>query len=197
VLRRLVLVAVALVAALSLVTSALAARVHVRVEGKTLTLFGPTEPTVDAANALEALDVASVLGEFYYHTSIAFGAPYVDQIGKYPAGGSSGWVYKVDGASGQTSADQAVLKDGDTVLWYWADFSGNSGPPTLHIARAGKCYTVVAQDDAGKTSAAAGAVVHSGSRTVKANAAGRACPGKHTGLVWATLTGDVRSNRVA
>jgi hypothetical protein len=197
VLRRLVLIAAALAAALSLVPSALAARVHVRVEGKTLTLFGPTEPTVDAANALQALDVASVVGEFYYHTSVAFGAPYVDQIGKYPGAGAAGWVYKVDGVSGQTSADQAVLKDGDTVLWYWADFSSSSGPPTLRIARAGKCYAVDAQDDTGKSTPASGALVHVGSRTLKANAAGRACPGKHTGLVWATLAGDVRSNRVA
>ena len=196
-LRRLVLTAAALVAAVSIVPSAFAARVHMRVEGKTLTLFGPTEPTVDAANALQALDVASVLGEFYYHTSIAFGAPYVDQIGKYPGAGAAGWVYKVDGTSGQTSADQAALKDGDTVLWYWADFSSNTGPPTLRIARAGKCYSVVAQDDTGKSSPAAGALVHAGSRSLKANAAGRACPGKHTGLVWATLTGDVRSNRIA
>jgi hypothetical protein len=197
VLRRFVLITVALVAAVSLVPSAIAAQVHVRVEGKTLTLFGPTEPTVDAANALQALDVASVLGEFYYHASTTFGAPYVDQIGKYPAAGAAGWVFKVDGISGQTSADQAVLKDGDTVLWYWADFSSGVGPSTLRIARAGKCYTVVAQDDTGRSSPAAGAVVHAGARNVQANAAGRACPGKHTGLVWATLAGDVRSNRVA
>ena len=69
--------------------------------------------------------------------------------------------------------------------------------PPLRIARAGKCYSVVAQDDTGKSSPAAGALVHAGSRSLKANAAGRACPGKHTGLVWATLTGDVRSNRIA
>ena len=195
--RRFVLAAVALVAALSLVPSALAARVHVRVEGKTLTIFGPTEPTVDADNALQALDVASVLGEFYYDVATSSFGPYVDQIGKYKAAGAAGWVYKVDGVSGQTSADQATLKDGDTVLWYWADFSSGSGPKTLHVSRAGKCYAVVAQDDTGKSSPAAGALVHAGSRSVKANAAGRACPGKHTGLVWATLDGAVRSNRVA
>ena len=155
------------------------------------------EGVLDLDRRPEALDVASMLGEFYYHTSISFGAPYVDQIGKYPAAGATGWVYKVDGSSGQTSADQAVLKDGDTVLWYWADFSSNSGPPTLRIARSGKCYAVVAQDDAGKSSPAGGAVVHTSSRNVTANAGGRACPGKHTGLVWATLAGDVRSNRIA
>jgi hypothetical protein len=197
VLRRPILVVVALLAALSLVPSALAAHVHVRVEGKTLTLFGPTQPTVDADNALQALDAASVAGEFYFHTSIAFGAPFVDQIGKYAGAGAAGWVYKVDGVSGETSADQAVLKDGDTVLWYWADFSTGTGPKTLRLAKAGKCYAVTAQDDKGVATPATGALLHVGSRTVKVSASGRACAAKHTGLVWATLAGTVRSNRVA
>jgi Domain of unknown function (DUF4430) len=197
VLRRPILIVVALVVAVCFASSALAARVHVRVEGKTVTIFGPTEPTVDAANALEALDAASVLGEFYYHVQQFSFGPFVDQIGKYPGADSAGWSYKVDGVSGQTGADQAVLKDGDTVLWYWADFSTGTGPKTLRIAKAGRCYTVVAQDDKGAASPAAGALVHVGSRALKAGAAGRVCPGKHTGLVWATLTGDVRSNRVA
>jgi hypothetical protein len=196
VLRRSILVVVALVAAAALSSSALAARVHVRVEGKTLTLFGPTQPVVDADNALQALDLASTLGEFYYHVAQSSFGPYVDQIGKYGATADSGWEYKVDGALGQTSADKAVLKDGDTVVWFWADFSSGSGPKTLQIARSGRCYSVVAQDDNGKASAAAGALVHAGGRTVRANATGRACVGRHSGLVWATLTGDVRSNRI-
>src|SRR4029077_1231446 len=158
---------VALVAALSFVPSVLAARVHVRIEGKTLPLFGPTEPTIDADNALQALDVASVVGEVYYDVATSSFGPYVDQIGKYEAAGAAGWTYKVDGISGQTSADQATLKDGDTVLWYWADFSSGAGPKTLRMSRAGKCYSVVALDDTGTSSPAAGALVHAGSRSVK------------------------------
>ena len=63
--RSLVLVA-ALVAALVVAASALAAGVTVRVEGKTQTIFGSVPAKVDAGNALQALDLASILGEFYY-----------------------------------------------------------------------------------------------------------------------------------
>ena len=51
-------------------------RVHVRVEGKTRTIFGPTEPALSVnANALDALDSASLAGEFYYHVTIALVRP--------------------------------------------------------------------------------------------------------------------------
>ena len=56
----------ALAAVLVLVPAAFAARVHVRVEGKTQTIFGATEPTLNVkANALDALEAASLAGEFY------------------------------------------------------------------------------------------------------------------------------------
>src|SRR4051794_27825211 len=73
-------------AALLLVPAALAVGVHVRVEGKTRNIYGSTEPTLTVnANALDALDSASLAGEFYYHlTTTSFG-PYVDQIGRYVA----------------------------------------------------------------------------------------------------------------
>ena len=80
-------------------------------------------------------------GEFYYHVTDPFG-PYVDQIGRYPAAGSSGWIYKVNGVSPPVGADQVVLSDGDTVLWYWATFGEQGGPPTLaaQAASARNCY---------------------------------------------------------
>ena len=60
-----------------------AATVKVRVEGKTQTLFAPQEVTVTAANALDALEQASLLGEFYYHVTTTSFGPYVDQVGRY------------------------------------------------------------------------------------------------------------------
>ena len=51
--------------------AAAAATVKVRVEGKTKTLFAPSEVTVTASNALDALEQASLLGEFYYHVTPA------------------------------------------------------------------------------------------------------------------------------
>src|SRR5262249_60857115 len=56
------------VAALAIVPVASATRVHVRVEGKTQTIFGPTAPAVDVnANALDALAAGAIAGEVYYH----------------------------------------------------------------------------------------------------------------------------------
>jgi hypothetical protein len=194
--RRLFVLAVALAAALLVVPAAFALRVHVRVEGKTQTIFGSTEPTLNVqANALDALESASFAGEFYYHVQTASFGRYVDQIGRYPATGSSGWVFKVNGVSPPVGADAVTLKAGDRVLWYWADFGPTGGPKTLLLKPGAKrsCYRVLAQDDAGKTTAARGARLHVDGRSVAARN-GSACVGVHRGLVRATLTGAVRSN---
>src|SRR5436309_8110553 len=115
---RLVLV---LIVVLVLPATALAATVKVRVEGKSQTLFGPTEVTVTASNALDALEEASILGELYYHVTTTSFGPYVDQVGRYGGSSSSGWVFKVNDASPPVGADKVTLKDGDRVLWYYAD----------------------------------------------------------------------------
>ena len=195
--RHFLTVFAALAAALLLVPSALALRVHVRVEGKTRTIYGATEPTLSVQlNPLDALESASVAGEFYYHvTQTAYG-PYVDQIGRYAADGSSGWVFKVNGVSPPVGANAVTLKDGDHVLWYWATFGQTGGPPTLALKRTKRnCYRVLAQDDTGKTSAARGAMLHVGRRAVRASS-GSACVGAHRGVVRATLAGAVRSNEL-
>ena len=126
------------VVALALPATALSATVKVRVEGKTQTLFAPTQVTVTAANALDALEQASILGEFYYHVTVSGFGTYVDQIGRYPGSGSSGWAFKVDNVSPPVGADQVVLKDGDSVLWYYATFGPNGGPPTLQLSPAAR-----------------------------------------------------------
>jgi hypothetical protein len=176
---------------------ATAATVKVRVEGKTRTLFGPTEVTVSATTALDALEQASLAGEFYYHiTTTSFG-PYVDQIGRYGASASSGWVFKVDDKSPPVGADQVQLADGDHVLWYYADFGPAGGPPTLSLKATSRgCYSVHAFDDNGGTATVTGLQVHIGSkRTVNAAPDKTVCPGPHPGLlVRATATGAIRSN---
>lgn len=179
--------------ALVLAPGALAARVHVRVEGKTTTIFGATEPVLGAPNALDSLNAASLVGEFYVHVAATAYGPYVDQIGLYHAAGSSGWTFKVNGVSAPVGADKVTLKNGDRVVWYWATFGPSGGPPTLVLSRGKRagCYRVVQQDDAGKTTATSGAVLHVDDRSVRG-----ACLGRHRGLVRATKTGAVRSNAV-
>ena len=200
----LIVLCAAVLVALLVVPAALAVRVHVRVEGKTRNIFGPTAPLVDVnANALDALESASALGEFYYHVTVSSFGPYVDQVGLFPAVGQTGWVFKLNGASPPVGADKAVLKDGDSVLWYWAQFGIAGGPKTLVLARVGKsnCYRVQAQDDNGARTAALGAVLHVGRRDVRTQGATQGavgCVGAHRGLlVRATLGGAVRSNALA
>ena len=88
-----------------------------------------------------------------------------------------------------------TLHDGDSVLWYWAQFGVAGGPKTLVLSRSGRCYTVLAQDDNGKVSAAVGAVLRVGPHRSVATRSGRACIAAHRGLlVRAELGGAVRSN---
>jgi uncharacterized protein DUF4430 len=194
--RRLITLAVVAALFAALVPSALAVRVKIRVEGKTTTIFGAAQPTLEAgSNALTALDAASVTGEFYYHVTVTGFGPFVDQIGHYAGQGSSGWSYKLNGVSPPVGADQAPTRDGDTVLWYWTTFTQQGGSPTLLLKR-GKvrnCYAVLSQNDQGVSTPAAGAMLLVDGRHV-ATRSGRGCVGRHGGLVRATATDAVRSN---
>ena len=194
-LRRLSIATVAL--ALAAPAAAQAAHVHVRIEGKTRTIFGATDPSVEAANALDALEAASIAGEFYYHVTATSFGPYVDQIGRYPAVGTTGWVFKVNGASPPVGADKVTLKAGDVVLWYFAQFGiVPGGPKTLLLVHTKRsCYRVFAEDDNGARTPAAGALLHVGSKRTVKTRGGSACVGRHRGLlVRATLEGAIRSN---
>jgi hypothetical protein len=169
--KRLILL---IVLCLAVPTTALAATVKVRVEGKTKNLFGPTYVTVTASNALEAIQQASLLGELYYHVTQSSFGNYVDQVGLYGGSSSSGWVFKVDNASPPVGADQVTLKDGDTVLWYYADFGPTGGPPTLEVKAAAKkgCYTATAYDDNGKSVSVSGLTWHIGPKLTASGTAG-------------------------
>lgn len=194
--KRLILL---IVLSLALPATALAATVKVRVEGNTRTLFGPTEVTVNAANALDALEQASILGELYYHVTTTSFGPYVDRVGRYGGTASTGWVFKVNGSSPPVGADVVTLKDGDTVLWYFATFGPTGGPPTLVVrATPGGCYRAAALDDNRKPASVTGFQWHVGSRQTVAGAPNtQFCPKKHPGvLVRATATNAVRSNAV-
>ena len=80
-LRRTLVLLATFVVAVTVVPLAAAVVVHVRVEGKTQTIFGGTEPNAFGTNALDVLTNTARAAEFYAHiTTTSFG-PYVDQIG--------------------------------------------------------------------------------------------------------------------
>ena len=192
VLRRIVVLSVLLACVLA--PTALAATSRSGSKARRPRSSAPAQPTVTADNALQALDAASFAGEFYYGKTTSSFGDYVSQIGKYAADQSTGWVFKVNGISSQVGADKAVLKDGDVVLWYYATFGPTGGPPTLELQRlpaqllrrrlAQRCRRAHARPDATLTA--------DGKRFK--TKAGRACIGKHVGLVRATVPGAVRSN---
>ena len=195
-LRRTLVAAATLAAALTVVPFAGAALIHVRVEGKTQTIFGANDPRAVASTPLDALQTVARVGEFYVHVTASSFGNYVDQIGFYPGSGNSGWVFKVNGVSPPVGADQVQLKDGDMVEWYYATFGDAGGPPTLQLKRAAPgCYAATALDDQGVAKVPAKLVFHVGGRTVSA-AAGRICPARPHGTVWASAPGAVRSNRL-
>ena len=194
--RRLITLAVTAALFAVLVPSALAVQAKIRVEGKTTTIFGALQPTLEAGtNALTALDAASLAAEFYYHVTVTGFGPFVDQIGRYPGEGFSGWSYKINGVSPPVGADQATIKAGDTVLWYWSTFTPQGGSPTLLLKRraARNCYSVLSQNDLGQTEPASGARLVVDGRRV-AGRSGRWCVGRHHGLVRAVAANAVRSN---
>jgi hypothetical protein len=198
--RTLVLVAL-VVAAAAFAQAALAVKVHVRVEGKSQNLYGLQEPVVDVpANALDALTFLATLGEFFVHVQTTSFGPYVDQIGHYPASGSGGWVLKLNGVSPQVGAADTALKDGDTLLWYWADFDPTTfaGPKTLVLKQTKpNCYAAFLDDDKGTLTPAVGATLHVGLKRSVTTTGGSACVGPHRGLlVRATSQDAVRSNAV-
>jgi Domain of unknown function (DUF4430) len=194
--RRLIILAGVALLACAPAAPSFAARLKVRVEGKTTTIFGAAQPTLTTGpNALAVLDAASLAGEFYYHVQVTAFGPFVDQIGRYLGAGTSGWSYKINGVSPPVAADQATVKDGDTVLWYWSTFTPTGGSPTLLLRKGAKrnCYAVASQDDQGVSTPATGARLIVDGRSVKTKT-GRGCVGKHHGLVRATLPNAVRSN---
>ena len=187
--RRLITLAAAvtpLVAALA--APALAERVKVRVEGKTTTIFGSTEPSLTTGpNALAVLDAASLVGEFYYHVSPG---PFVNQIGRYP-----GLLQRLElqdqrslpagrGGSGPGQGRRhGALVLGDVQR------AGNADAAPRRGAKA-NCYSVVSQDDWPRRRSNSVLVVDGR----RGEARRTACVGRHRGLVRATAPNTVRSN---
>ena len=103
-------------------------------------------------------------------------------------------MFKVNGVSPPVGADKVVLKDGDVVLWYYATFGADRRPADARAeAAARQLLRRRVAHDAGKRTRAATATLAADGKRFRTKA-GRACIGKHVGLVRATAPGAVRSN---
>ena len=161
--------------------------VHVRVEGKTQDdLRRRPSHASGRRNALDALDGGEHGGRVLLPRHEDLFGPYVDQIGRYAAGGSSGWVFKVNGVSPPVGADAGQLKDGDRVLWYWATFGARAGRRRSCSSRARKRGLLprrLARTTPARRSSRAGRVLHVGApQRARPQRDGRASQ-PHQGLV--------------
>lgn len=161
-----------LLVAVALAATAIAGtdvNVTVRVEGKTRTLFGATAPSLvptrgplaaeaDATveltrpTVLGALETASAVGEFNYNLKVFSFGSFVDRVGRFGSVGLTGWFFKVNGRAPQVGANDVVLKNGDSVLWYWTklDATTFAGPDSLNLVRKRGCFVAQAVNAKGK-----------------------------------------------
>ena len=214
-LRRTLVFLGVLAASAALAAPVLAVSVHVRVEGVGRTIFGARQPLVTPITGafqtpgpgsvrvrqtgqtpFGALERASRAGEFYYHAGEFSFGPYVDRIGRYPATGSTGWVYKVNHVSPPVGANAYRLQAGDEVLWYFARFGAEGGPKTLDLVRTpAGCFRAMLADDNGKKTRASDVTFVQDGRRIR-SASGKRCPSGRWHGLRATKAGAVRSEVV-
>jgi hypothetical protein len=171
---------------------ATAKSVHIRIEGQHGTIFNgardvPATAMTDnmgapynvGVSAMAAIGVAGRLGGFpYVIRDTAYGES-VDSINGenyLPDPPYYGWMYRVNGVSLPIASDTAVLKSGDSVLWFFGAWDAKPAVarPVTRLVKLGATLTVKARqvDDAARETTLAGAVVHVGSRTATASADG-------------------------
>ena len=179
--------------ACALAAPALAVRVKVRVEGKTTTIFGATAADARRAGA-NALDGARG-GEHRRRVLLPRRRPRSARSSTRSAAtrapASAAGATRSTASRRRSAPTRRTLKDGDTVLWYWATFAEQGGPPTLLLTprASANCYRSLSQNDQGsRDSGGSARVLVVDGRSVKTRA-GRGCVGKHRGLVRATLPG--------
>ena len=162
------------------------------------TIFGSTEPTLDvtAERARRARRGQPRRRVLLPRPHTSFG-PYVDQIGRYPAAGSSGWVFKVNGVSPPVGADAVAAEGRRHGALVLGDLRRRG-----RAADARRCERTTKRElllaccpGRQRHATAARRRAASRRRPQRADPRGQcAASGQHTGLVRATLAGAVRSN---
>lgn len=134
------------------------------------------------------------------HSADAAGL-YVRAIRGDRAKGVNGWVYKVGNkvavaGAGDPSGPfgRGRLRSGTHVTWFYCRMKSAGCQRTLGVSGGGQGTVIVrAYDDRGHGRPAAGAIVHVGATTARADANGVAQIDASAGKVWAELPGTVRS----
>ena len=195
------------VAALVVVPSAAAARVHVRVEGKTHDALRRDRAARQRAGerARRARGRVRSPASSTTTSSRRRSGRTSTRSARYAGAGQTGWVFKVNGKSPPVGADAVSLKDGDTVLWYWAQFGDRRRAEDARARACARAEGLLPRLRGGRQRRrarprSARCCTSDAARTVQTQGSTQAavgCVGKHRGLVRATLAGAVRSNALA
>lgn len=121
--------------------------VHMRIEGRTKTLWGgevtvkvPYEHTYDSSGnseiwnelnqavAIETIDDnqdldSNGINEDEIYSNDVWGSYFIQSIAGEENVGWYGWSFRVNGESAMDSAENVPLSDGDDILWYYGGFT--------------------------------------------------------------------------
>ena len=173
--------------------------VSFRLEGSSSTVC---QGQITTTNALQLVkDAALSCGYTYNIQQLSFG-PYLDKIGSDQAAGSQGWLYLVNYQQASVGAADYQLLSGDSVLWYFGEYTWQ--PLRLNLskrqAQAGEIVvaTVESSSDGVAWQKVSGASVKGGSSTLTTDGQGQATVtvGSASLALWAEGTGYVRSERL-
>lgn len=101
------------------------ARLQIDAPGDEPLLNVSVQVGAEDATALGVLSQAAKIHGFRVETQDYAGlGVMVVSIAGYHNQGACGWVYEVDGRSGDRSASAYAVKDGETVHWFWSCHNG-------------------------------------------------------------------------
>lgn len=153
---------------------------------------------VNASNALELVKVVAQTCGFTYHIQDSSFGQYLDQINNDTAQGAKGWLYAVNHMAPNVGAADYVLKENDSVLWYYADYNDKLTRLSLDKTEIGSGESAkgtVEYFDADSWHPLLGASLHYGNLTGTTDVAGVATIAPADGLydIYADKSGYVRS----
>jgi len=177
------------------ITAPSSPNVNYRIEGSAGNLC---DGEVNASNALELVKIIAQTCGFTYHIQDSSFGQYLDKIGDDTAAGAKGWLYAVNYIAPNVGAADYVLKENDSVIWYYADYNDKLTRLSLDKAEINSGESakgMVEYFDAASWHALDGATLHFGSSTGVTDVAGVATITPANGLydVYADKTGYVRS----
>jgi hypothetical protein len=175
------------------------AAVSFRIEGSSSTIC---QGQITTTNALQLIkDAALSCGYTYNIQQLSFG-PYLDKINTDQAAGPQGWLYLVNYKQASVGAADYQLSPGDSLLWYFGEFTALPLRLSLSKRQASAGETVTATVEASSDGTAwqkvAGVSLKGTSSTLTTDSQGQATVtvGSDSLALWAEGTGYVRSERL-